>query len=469
MKKIPGMRITVTAEATSAESAAPDSSSLTGEEQPFRGTVAFETHGCKLNQSDSEALSRRFQEAGYRLVSPQQPADIYIVNTCTVTHVADRKARQSLRSARKRHSNATVVATGCYAQRDPSALGALQAVDLVVGNIDKPTLLERVREVRGEAVLLSENEQADSPLPYLPARSRAMMKIQEGCNQVCAYCIVPKVRGRERSITTAELVAQVRALEAEGYREVVLTGTQLGSYGFDLEGQTLSSLIAALLWETSIPRLRVSSLQPQEISLELLELWGDPRLCPHFHVPLQSGSDSVLQRMRRRYTTEMFAQAVRRIRGRLPIASVTSDVIVGFPGETQTDFEQGLAFVGEMGLASVHVFPYSRRPGTGASHMGNQVDETIKRVRMGDMLAVAEESRSAFTLGCVGQVRPVLWERTTASQGTGWCYSGLTDNYLRVTTISQRDLTNEISWARLEKAGPDSMYCSLVDYPNDAC
>ncbi len=436
---------------------------------PFRGTVALETHGCKLNQSDSETLARRFQEAGYRLVPEGQPADVYVVNTCTVTHVADRKARQALRCARRRNPDATVVATGCYAQRDPSSLGLIPGIDLVVGNSRKPSLVQMVEIDRGESSRPSDVPQTISHLPYLPGRSRAMVKIQEGCNQVCAYCIVPKVRGRERSIPIAELVAQVQLLESEGYREIVLTGTQLGSYGFDLERQDLGSLIAAILSDTSIPRIRVSSLQPQEITLDLLDLWQDRRLCPHFHVPLQSGADPVLQRMRRRYTTAMFSEALDKIRRSVPASSVTADVIVGFPGETDADFDQGLAFAREMAFASMHVFPYSCRPGTSAAHMGQQVDEVVKRERMGAMLAVAQESRSAHTRGCLGQVRPVLWERATAKESGAWRFSGLTDNYLRVTTVSERDVTNEINRARLEEAGPDSIHCSLVSGSSEDC
>ena len=446
-----------------AEARPEDSEQQEAENPRFRGTVAVETHGCKLNQADSETLARGFQDAGYRLVSAHQSADVYVVNTCTVTHVADSKARQALRSAHRRNPDATVVATGCYAQRDPAALAALQGVDLVLGNGEKRGLVERVRQARGDLAEPAEYVATDELLPYQPARSRAMVKIQEGCNQVCAYCIVPKVRGRERSIPPAELVKQVQSLESEGYREVVLTGTQLGSYGFDLEGQTLARLIGTLLAQTTIPRLRVSSLQPQEMGPELLELWQDPRLCPHFHVPMQSGADPVLQRMRRRYSTDMFSEAVGRIRSALPVSSVTSDVIVGFPGETESDFERGLDFVREMALASIHVFPYSLRPGTSAAHFQAHVDETVKRARMGAMLAVAEESRTVYADSCVGQVRSVLWERATAEQVSGWRFSGLTDSYLRVTTVSQRDLTNTITKARLLEAGPDAVCVSLVD------
>ena len=446
-----------------------DASSPCDGDRPILGTVALETHGCKLNQSDTETLARQFQEAGYRLVAEGQPADIYVVNSCTVTHVADRKARQALRSARRRNPDATIVATGCYAQRDPTALQKLQNIDFVIGNSDKPLLVQTITAGRTESIRSTEPSPSISHLPYSPGRSRAMVKIQEGCNQVCAYCIVPKVRGRERSIPTSELVAQVQLLESEGYREVVLTGTQLGSYGFDLLEEDLVSLISRLLRETSIPRIRVSSLQAQEITPELLELWQDSRLCPHFHIPLQSGADSVLQRMRRRYTTAMFAEASQRVRSLVPASSVTTDVIVGFPGETETEFHEGLAFARDVGFASMHVFPYSRRPGTGAALMGEQVDEVAKRERMGAMLAVAEKLREEYAQESVGQVRPVLWERATAKEGAGWRFSGLTDNYLRVTAASESNLLNEITWARLDEAGPDAIHCSVVDDSTQSC
>ena len=446
-----------------------DASSPFDGDRPIRGTVALETHGCKLNQSDTETLARQFQESGYRLVAEGQPADIYVVNSCTVTHVADRKARQAIRAARRRNPDATIVATGCYAQRDPAALEKVQGIDFVVGNSNKPSLVQMATAGRNESMRSTEPGPSIGHLPYSPGRSRAMVKIQEGCNQVCAYCIVPKVRGRERSIPTVELVAQVRLLESEGYREVVLTGTQLGSYGFDLRGEDLVSLISSLLQETSIPRIRVSSLQPQEITPALLGLWQDSRLCPHFHIPLQSGADSVLQRMRRRYTTTMFAEASKRVRNLVPASSVTTDVIVGFPGETETEFQNGLAFAKDMRFASMHVFPYSRRPGTGAALMGEQVDEAVKRERMGAMLSVADESRTGYAQGSVGQVRPVLWERATAKERVGWRFSGLTDSYLRVVTASNRDLVNEITWARLDEAGPDAVHCSVVDVPAQCC
>jgi threonylcarbamoyladenosine tRNA methylthiotransferase MtaB len=275
-----------------------------------------------------------------------------------------------------------------------------------------------------------------------------MIKIQEGCNQVCAYCIVPKVRGRERSIPPDVLLGQVRQRISEGYKEVTLTGTQLGSYGFDLAGSDLKYLVGLILKETGIDRLRISSLQPQEITPDLLELWEDSRLCAHFHIPLQSGSDYILGRMRRRYTTTQYAEAVDRVRARVPDVSITADVIVGFPGEDDRHHQESLSFAHKMGLAAMHVFPYSLRPGTGAAHMGPQVDGRTKSGRMEEMLALAKEQASFFRSRFIGTARQVLWERSDIRRGKP-VYLGLTDNYLKVHTEESSIVSNQITFARL--------------------
>ena len=273
--------------------------------------MAIETHGCKLNQADSQALARRFVSAGYRVVSLADGPDVYVLNSCTVTHVADAKARQALRAARRRNPSMTVVATGCYAQRMPDQLRSIAGVDLVVGNFEKSLIVSQVQRVRRVKTVSCGEGSEDSVAQESLGRTRAMVKIQEGCNQVCAYCIVPKVRGRERSIPPEELIATVNRRVREGFREVDLTGTQLGSYGFDLpDSNGLKGLVEKILAETNVERLRVSSLQPQEITPGLLELWRNPRLCPHFHMPMQSGSDAVLRRMRRRYTADEYRRTV---------------------------------------------------------------------------------------------------------------------------------------------------------------
>ena len=429
-------------------------------------TAAIETHGCKLNQADSTALAADLARQGFRLVAPGGQADVYVVNTCTVTHVADRKARQALRAARRRNPRATIVATGCYAERDPGALDALAEIDLVVGNTGKLDLAQKVAQWRrAEGVPCAEGTDEGAADPGT-LRSRLMVKIQEGCDQVCAYCIVPRVRGRERSVPPDAIIARIDQHVSAGYMEAVLTGTQLGSYGFDLDGIDLQGLVGRVLAETKVPRLRVSSLQPQEIHDGLLRLWADPRLCPHFHLPLQSGSDAVLRRMRRRYTAARYLQAVAEIRSAVPDASITADVIAGFPGETDADFEETYAVCQQAGLSSVHVFPYSVRPGTSAAHFDGQVGPAEKASRMERLLELAAGQSTAFRKSVLGSVRPVLWEgKTRTGEGAAW--HGLTDNYVRVTTLSREPLHNRITPLRLERLDGDVVCGSVPDLGED--
>ncbi len=411
-------------------------------------TVAIETHGCKLNQADTLALAKEFAAAGYALVGHDQPSDVFVLNSCTVTHVADRKARQSLRAARRRNPAGTIVAAGCYPERAPGDLAALDVVDLVVGNREKGSLVRRVRECMGNTAAPHGTEEEYETVSPGPLRTRASVKIQEGCDQVCAYCIVPRVRGRERSIDPRLIAEEIGGFVGRGYREVVLTGTQLGSYGFDLRGIDLAGLLGLILRETRVERLRVSSIQPQEVTPALLDAWADPRLCPHFHLPLQSGSDAVLRRMRRRYSASDYEEAVDRVRRAVPGAAVTADVIAGFPGETEADFEESYSLVERLGLAALHVFPYSARPGTSAAHFRPQLPADVKSARVRRLIALSDRHSRRFRAGMVGEVRPVLWEEGRESDaGTEW--TGLTDNYVRARTVSGRDLTNRITPARL--------------------
>ena len=416
------------------------------------GTVTIETHGCKLNQADSTLLARQFARAGYRLVDRKRDADIIVVNTCTVTATADSKARQALRAARRANPDAVVVAAGCYPQRDANELRRMPEVTLVVGNREKPELAalaiaERNRQ-HGNGPTLPLISQAEIG-PGILRRSRVMVKIQEGCDQVCAYCIVPKVRGRERSIAPGELVATVRRHVANGFQEVTLTGTQLGTYGFDLDEVDLPLLLDRILSETDVPRLRVSSLQAHEITPDLLARWEDPRLCPHFHVPLQSGSDATLKAMRRRYDADTYRKAVNTIRDTVPGSSITTDVIVGFPGESGADHDASLGLVEDVSFADCHVFPYSQRPGTTAHYLPEQVDPREKRRRAAAMSAAAEQGFVAYRAGMVGHTRRVLWETARPVDEGLPVWSGLTDNYVRVSAQTGDDLANRITPARL--------------------
>lgn len=424
-------------------------------------SVAIETHGCKLNQSDSTSLAWEFLRAGYKVVTTDDPADVYILNSCTVTHVADRKARHALRAARRRNPGATIVATGCYAQQSPDTLDGMADVDIVAGNTDKATLVEHVTNWRGETfVPCAEGMDADV-FDAKALRTRAMVKIQEGCDQVCSYCIVPKVRGRERSVPVEMLVRQINQYVDRGYKEVVLTGTQLGSYGFDLQDMTLTKLVKRVLDDTSVQRLRVSSLQPQEITREFLKLWEDDRLCPHFHMPLQSGNNAVLDRMRRRYTGSEYAERVRLIRSMVPGASVTADVIVGFPGESDSDFEDTFSLCSELQFAGTHAFPYSIRPGTSAAHFDDQVSHEVKAERLQRLIALADTSTRNFEQSFDGESRSVLWEdRRQVNGETRWV--GLTDNYIRVAASHVGDLANKITRAVLIRSSDRGMLAEVV-------
>jgi len=400
-------------------------------------------------------LARQFQEAGFTMVRSAAQADVVVLNSCTVTANSDSKARQYLRRARRTNPNALVVATGCYAQRAKDDLSAMESVSLVLDKRDKQSLVSIIATKVNVVVDPSEES------PVAPGRSRAMVKIQEGCDQVCAYCIVPKVRGRERSIPAEEIIAQINGRAESGCREAVLTGTQLGTYGFDLPGTDLAGLLRQVLAETGIDRLRVSSLQAQEITPELLELWDDPRLCPHFHIPLQSGSDTVLNSMRRQYSTGQFAETVSLVRKKIPDAGITTDVIVGFPGEGVREFAESYSFALSVGFSDMHVFPYSIRPGTSAAHLGDQVSAALKKERTGEMLELAATSVKEFRQAALGQIRPVLWEPAQGKSSDG-VWSGLTDNYLRVKASSDRDLSNVITDARLTGLDEDWVIGEVV-------
>ena len=421
--------------------------------------VAIHTHGCKLNQADSQVLARQFQEAGFTMVRSAAQADIVVLNSCTVTANSDSKARQYLRRAHRNNPNAMVVATGCYAQRAKDDLSNMEAVTLVLDNRDKQSLVSTI------ATKLNVVANSSVENPAVPVgRSRAMVKIQEGCDQVCAYCIVPKVRGRERSIPSEEIIAQINGRAEPDCREAVLTGTQLGTYGFDLPEIDLAGLLRRVLAETSIDRLRVSSLQAQEITPNLLELWDDPRLCPHFHIPLQSGSDTILKSMRRRYTTAEFAETVELVRDKIANAGITTDIIVGFPGEGVREFAKSYSFALSMGFSDMHIFPYSIRPGTSAAHLDGQVSDARKKERTGEMLELAATAMTEFRRGSLGQVRPVLWEPSKGKE-LGGVWNGLTDNYFRVRANSDRDLSNVITDARLTGLDDDWVTSEVVDFP----
>ena len=401
--------------------------------------IAFHTLGCKLNQAESEMLASKAVEAGYR-IGGRNNADIHVINTCTVTHIADRKSRHLVRMLRKQNPDTLIIVTGCYAERGSRELLRAGA-DFTVDNEGKMQIMELVNSAalpRFEGT--TEYNDAEQE-----ARIRSFLKIQDGCNDYCSYCIVPLVRTKIYSVPAAEVIDTVNRRVSDGYKEVVLTGTKIGTYrDGDID---LYRLVQQILADTEIERLHLSSLQPQEISEEMLTLWQNPRMYRHFHLALQSGSEAVLKRMKRRYSLTDYTEVVSLIRRAVPDASITTDIMVGFPGEDDAEFEESYRFCRDMEFADFHVFTYSSRPGIAASTMDGQVTNIIKKERSNRMLDLARESSGKFRERFLGQSRMVLWENEE-SKGKG-LYSGLTDNYIRVFTQSEQVLTNNLLPVRL--------------------
>lgn len=409
-----------------------------------RPLIGVLTLGCKLNQAESQAWSRDLAAAGCDVVERPVAADGYLLNTCSVTHVADRKARHLIRTAKRLAPQAPVVVTGCYAEWAGERLSAELGADHVVSNRAKAGAVT----VLLEAIARRPAKRAEAAAPR-PAsgRTRAFLKIQEGCDDVCAFCIVPAVRGRERARSIEAVVRDAQAAQERGVLEVVLTGTQPGAYGRDRDdGASAARLIAALLRETTLPRLRYSSIQPQDVTPELLGQWQDARLCRHFHLALQSGSDGVLRRMRRRYDAAGYLRAIERIRAAVPGVAITADVIVGFPGETEEDFARTLAVCAEAALTDVHAFPYSPRPRTSGARISDDVPPPVKRDRMQRLEALVSSSRAAYRMRLAGTVQAVLLE--TQQRGL---WRGLTDTYVPVLLPRDggRDLGNQLLALRL--------------------
>jgi threonylcarbamoyladenosine tRNA methylthiotransferase MtaB len=402
----------------------------------MKPTAAILTLGCKLNIADSEAMARRLRDAGWEVTGAARGADAVIVNSCSVTHVADRKSRQLASQARRNNPGAIIAFTGCMVETAPKALLGALPVDLVAPQPEQTDVVDRVIAPRPAG--------AASP-PSRSLKTRAFVSVQEGCNDVCAFCIIPRTRGRERSKKIAAVLEEARQREEEGVLELVITGTQLGAYGRDLSpAASPFELLSALLDATSAPRIRMSSLQPQDITPPLVDLWRNDRLCPHLHLALQSGSESTLRRMRRHYSASDYGAAVEALRRAMPDVAITTDVIAGFPGETDAEFEESLSFCREMQFAGMHVFPYSARSGTSAAKMPGAVPEPLKRERVQRLMRLAAEMSETYRARFVGREVEVLWE-TQPEAGT---WEGLTPHYVRVRARSEAGLHNQRTLAR---------------------
>lgn len=415
--------------------------------------VATLTLGCKLNQAETQQAARELQHHGCVTVDRPTHADAFLINTCTITHVADRKARRLIRLARKLSPDAPIVVTGCYAERAGDELS--QDDELAHGQPIQVLSNVRKQEAAG-AVLTALDGASGSTTQHASSmvRTRAFIKIQEGCDDVCAFCIVPHVRGRERAIPIDRIVAAAQERVAEGVQEIVLTGTQPGAYGRDRsDGSSAAQLIEALLAQTDAPRIRYSSIQPQDITPELLACWEDSRMCRHVHLALQSGSDAVLARMRRRYSSAKFREAVSAFRAAAPGISVTTDIIAGFPGESDADHQATLSLMRDVQFTDVHVFPYSSRPRTSASLLDDDVSPEIKRTRAAELRELGAMHRLAALEAQIGSLQTVLFENGA---------SGLSDTYVPLRVESEQDLTNQIRSACVTAADAGGLVGELV-------
>ncbi len=404
--------------------------------------IYLDTVGCRLNQSEIEAMARQFRLAGHEIVPGAAEADLAVVNTCTVTAEAAADSRSAVRRA-KRLGAGDVVVTGCWATLEPTGAAALPGVRKIVPNDQKDRLVAEVLDLPQEFFDLEPLSR--TPLPGLRGRTRAFVKVQDGCDNRCTFCITTVARGAGRSRPVDQVIGDVQAALDGGTQEVVLTGVHLGSWGRDFTPpRHLSDLVAVVLARSAVPRLRLSSLEPWDLHRDFFGLWSDPRLCRHLHLPLQSGSAGVLRRMARKTTPASFADLVTAARAAIPEAAVTTDVIVGFPGESEAEFAETLAFVRRMEFAGGHVFTYSERPGTAAARMGGQLPHDLRKERNAVLRHAFDEAARSYRSRFLGRTASVLWEATDEYSDAGWRLEGLTDNYLRVSALAPEPRWNQI-------------------------
>ena len=424
---------------------------------PSHMRVFFTNLGCKLNQAEVDRLSRQFLAAGHSLAPSLSEADLHVVNSCTVTHLAARDSRKTARRGHRLNPDMKTVLTGCYATEAPKEAAALAGVDLLVTNDLKDDLLQKVHEAFPDRI---PQAQSAEPLaiPYVPldfGLSRALVKVEDGCNMRCSFCIIPTTRGRQRSRSVEDVVAEVQALADGGYREVVVTGVQISEY--EHAGRRLFDLVSMILQRTSVPRLRLTSIAPWKFDDRLLDLWEDPRLCRHIHMSLQSGCSATLKRMRRPYSADQYRALAEKLRAHISGLALTTDVIVGFPGETDEEFAESLEFVQHMAFARPHIFTFSPRQGTHAETLPDPVEHQVKKERTAILREAGAESERAFWQSRLGETASVVWEER---RGDFW--TGLTDNYIRVfakfePSLNDTQLEGELGRCSLESLRPDGV------------
>ena len=420
--------------------------------------AALHNLGCKVNAYETEAMQELLEQAGYQIVPFEEQADVYIINTCTVTNVADRKSRQMIHRARKKNPGAVIVAAGCYVQtRDAAGLDA--DIDIVIGNNKKKEIarvLEDYFRERGAGAKKIErldightSEYEDLTVSHTAGHTRVFLKVQDGCNQFCSYCIIPYARGRVRSRSREEVVAEVRRLAERGYKEVVLTGIHLSSYGTDI-GDDLLSLILSVHQVEGICRIRLGSLEPGIITEEFARTLSEcPKFCPHFHLSLQSGCDATLKRMNRRYDTAQYEEKCQILRKYFQDPALTTDVIVGFPGETEEEFEASRAFIDRINFYETHIFKYSRREGTRAAVMDGQVPDSVKTKRSALLLELGQKKQREYEEKLLGTTREVLMEEAVVIGGETW-QVGHTKEYVKIGRKTREDLSNQLVNVEIE-------------------
>ncbi|TCZ77020.1 tRNA (N(6)-L-threonylcarbamoyladenosine(37)-C(2))-methylthiotransferase MtaB [Paenibacillus albiflavus] len=433
--------------------------------------IAFHTLGCKVNFYDTEAIWQMFKNEGYEQTDFEQTADVYVINTCTVTNTGDKKSRQMIRRAIRRNPDAIIAVTGCYAQTSPAEILAIPGVDLVIGTQDRDKIVHYVNEIQAQrqpinAVrnIMKTRQFEELDVPDFADRTRAFLKIQEGCNNFCTFCIIPWSRGLMRSREPESVIKQARMLVDAGYQEIVLTGIHTGGYGEDIENYSLAKLLWDLDKVEGLKRIRISSIEASQITDEVLEVLGaSDKMCRHLHIPLQAGHDAVLKRMRRKYTTAEFANKIQRIREALPDVGITTDIIVGFPGETDEMFEEGLKFMEEVQFSEMHVFPYSKRTGTPAARMEDQVDEELKNARVHQVIDLSERMQLEYAERFVGQVFDVIPEFTTKGVSESGNLIGYSDNYLHLAFQGSADLAGKLCRVKMLEAGVNECKGELLE------
>ncbi len=418
--------------------------------------------GCKVNQYESEAIAELFAEKGYEIVGIDEEADVYVINTCTVTNFGDKKSRQLIRKVKRQNENAIVAVVGCYAQTAPKELMEIAGVNLVIGTKDRAQIVEMVEQYdRANGVenhvsdIMKERVFEPLSIQKLANRTRAYLKIQDGCSQYCSYCIIPYARGPIRSREPQEVVAEVKRLAENGFKEVVLTGIHVASYGKDRKDTSLLDILKQVHEVEGIERIRFSSIEPNVVTEEFAQTMAAlPKVCDHFHLSLQSGCDKTLKEMNRKYDTEKYRQAAATLRKYLPKVALTTDIIVGFPGETEEDFRESYAFAEEIGFAKIHVFPYSPKRGTPAAARKDQLLNAVKAERSHTLIQLSDKMAAEFLADAVGTDAEVLYERAV---GEG-IYEGHTTNYMKVHGRSEVDLTNRICKTHITRAEGEMLF-----------